>query len=180
VYLDANNTEVYEKNLLTDTHGNAVGAINLAVDNLGNVVTVRTVQMNNGQDHQNVYVDSFDASGSMTRIFDSYAQFGLSSSDDFTTSYWTGQAIGSGRIYLTLCHQTYGYAQACTNAENPQIIEISTASSFDYTHSQLFSTVTSRPNYVALGDSYSSGEGNTPLANQVTQTAATEANKPTP
>lgn len=167
-YLEADGNGVYEKNLSIDANGaTVVGSPSVGVDNLGNVIVVRTMQTNVGPGDQEVYVDSFDPSGIQTRLFDSEAQFGTSARDVFTTNWlaptMTSESMGNGKIYLALCHQTYGYARTCSSDGNPMIVVVPAPGSFGYPRSAIFAAAALRQNYVALGDSFSSGEGNPPF-----------------
>jgi lysophospholipase L1-like esterase len=140
--------------------------IRFGVDNLGNAVVVRTMQRNTPPYDQEIYVDSFDTSGIKTRLFDSEAGFGTSGADIFTTSTWSSQAIGDGKVYLTLCHQTGlsgSWPTTCSSSGNPQIVVIPAPGSFDYPRSALFATLNAQVQHVALGDSYSAGEGLPPF-----------------
>jgi hypothetical protein len=165
-YFDQYGTELYEKDLTSVTGYASVRRPLLGVDTLGNAVIVRTLTRTTSPYDQELYVDSFDASGTMTRLFDSEAEFGTTSKDVFTTSSQVvpvSQIIGEGKIYLPLCHETTGSPNYCTATGNPQIVVIP-APATGYPQSEnLVSQASTAPQYVALGDSYASGEGNSPF-----------------
>lgn len=161
-YYDSSGSSLYNVNLSSDT--GAYLPVNmrpaLSIDNQGNLIVVRRMLRNVSPYDQEIYVDSFSPTGTKTRAFDSEAEFGTSSKDIFTTSVWTSQSIGNGKIYLTLCHETSGTATTCRSSANPQIVVIPTTSQFDYPRSAVFAALNAQVQYVALGDSYSAGEGN--------------------
>jgi len=171
-YFNHVGAEVYEKNLSVDSSGGLSSSSNpklsFAVDSAGNVIVERVVSSNTSPYDQNVYVDSFDSSGIQTRLFDSSASFGTSGRDIFTAAINSinPQGVGDGKIYLILCHQIYASGSlpsTCTSSDNPQIVVIPAPGRFDYPRTTAFTAIDSLTRYVALGDSYSSGEANTPF-----------------
>jgi len=167
-YYDNTGTLIYQKDLSSETGAYLQLSVrpDISVDNQGSVIVVRRMSLNTSPYDQEIYVDSFSLIGVKTRLFDSEAQFGSSSVRDFfTTSAWSASSIGDGEIFLTLCHQTTApggtLPTTCISANTtPQIVVIPTSSQFDYPRSAAFAAQAGKANYVALGDSYSSGEGN--------------------
>lgn len=163
VYFDSTASVVYEKNLSSEPTGYSVGNINVAVDSSGYAVVVRTMQMNTSPSDQNVFVDTFSPIGTQTRIFDSAQTFGTAGRDVFATSRWSSANLGEGRLYLALCHQTWGTLSDCSEYANPRLLSIPRMGGFDYPRSAIFDNVSGKLNYVALGDSFSAGEGLPPF-----------------
>lgn len=162
-YYNSQGTEVYEVGLESETGANTLSSLYFSVDNLGNVITVRTMVRTASPNDKVVYVDSFSPTGAKTRLLDSEAQFGSAGiRDQFVSTGLSPQSIGSGKIYIGLCHVTSGTLTTCNSLGNPQIVIIPTASQFDYPRSKVFAIAAVKQNYVAMGDSYSSGESNSP------------------
>ncbi len=140
-YYDSSNAELYSKNLASDGAAYLAYIAHpwIAIDSLGNVITTRT--MNKGTE-RHVYVDSFDPSGNMTRLMDSDAEFGTSTTDNFTTSNFTTQSLGDEALYLPLCHTTGSSSNTyCTSGENPELIRVTMVGSFNYPRSSLFTAL---------------------------------------
>lgn len=163
-YYSSSAALVFEKNLSSDHSASLVGnPAGIAVDASGNVVVIRTMDAGS---NRNVFVDSFSSTGTETTLLDSDATFGTAGQDLFTTNIWSSHALGDGKLYLVLCHQTSasgGWPSECTTSGNPQIITVPTLGGFDYPRSEVFAAEAEKLNYVALGDSYSAGEGNPPF-----------------
>jgi hypothetical protein len=164
-YFDNTGTEVYEKDLNSETGATLRAGTkpSLAVDNNGNAIVVRTMSLSASPNDQVIYVDSFNSTGTGTRLYDSGATFGTSGQDTFTIGAWGGQGLGDGTIFLVQCQQGSVYTAACPSTGNPKIIKIPFSGSFDYPRSAAFTVIGLLTHYVALGDSYSSGEGNPPF-----------------
>jgi hypothetical protein len=166
-YYDQNGVNLYEKDLTSATgySSNTMRPL-LVTDTSGNAIVVRTMMRAASPWDQEVYVDTFDVNGNMTRLFDSEAQFGTSNQDIFSTNNTNkpmSQIVGNGKIYLTLCHQTSGSATYCSSDRNPQIVIIPDPGVMGYPQTQNLVQQAGQVQYVALGDSYSSGEGNPPF-----------------
>ncbi len=161
-YFDSSGTETYEVNLSNDSGGSVPSGspVHWAVDSLGNVIVERAISLNASPHDTELYIDSYDSTGNKTRLFDSEAQFGTSGLDVFGGSL-IPQSLGDGKLYLALCHQTSG--TSCTSTATREIVVVPMPGSFDYPRSAAFAAQAGKPNYVALGDSYSSGEGNPPF-----------------
>jgi lysophospholipase L1-like esterase len=168
-YFDSSGTETYEVDLSVDTNaGLSTGTqIGFAIDNSGNAIVTRMMDLTISPYDQEVYVDSYSSTGSKTRLFDSEAELGTSAKDSFQTSEWVPQNVGNGKIFLTLCHEVnYTGSRLLTCSDyngNPQIVEIPTTSQFSYPRSAAFAAINARTQYVALGDSYSAADGNPPF-----------------
>lgn len=164
-YFGNDGTQVYAKSLSYESNQSLVGSsFGIGVDDLGDVIVQRT--MDNGSE-RNVYVDSFSAGGLEAHLFNSATQFGSPGFDLFTSSAWSPQAIGDKKFYLTLCHVTTApngsWPTTCASNASPEIVVVPIAGSFDYPRSEIYAAARLKENYVALGDSYSSGEGNPPF-----------------
>jgi hypothetical protein len=165
-YFDGSGTKLYQKDLTSDNGGSVPSGapIGIAVDGSNKVIVVRTESISASPNDQEVYVDSFDSTGTMTRLFNSETQFGTSARDVFTTTGFTSQALGNNQVYLGVCQEANGStSKSCPWYVTPTLVSVGSTGSFDYPRSEIFAAESSKLNYVALGDSYSSGEGNSPF-----------------
>lgn len=156
-YYDSSGSDVYDESI--NAH-----KFSYLVDNLGNLVVESTVGLANGD--EDVIVDTYSSSGTKTNVFDADDLYGTSSLDVFETNTdIVPQSLGGGNLYIALCHRTsfhtyYDPYRECASADSPEVVAIPMPGTADYPKSGLFSAIDSMVNYVALGDSYSSGEGN--------------------
>jgi hypothetical protein len=163
-YINEESSVVYEKILTTET-GASVQEAGLTagtiVDDFGNVIVRRIMDENSGDHDRNVVVDSFSPAGIKTRLFNSSSLGTSKVVDSFTTISQLTQSMGKGHIYLNLCHVTGKITEGCSLTQNPVVISISDTSigEYDYPRSAIFGAGLEKSSYVALGDSYSSGEG---------------------
>jgi len=164
-YFDSSGTKLYEKNLYSDDRGSPNALYHEVVDSLGNYLVERRISLPAHQNDQYVFLDSFDASGTATQLFDSGSIAGSSTKTDYfslpTQSSGMPLSLADGKIYIPLCY--YGAPLGggpATGCLNPSVVSITIPGSFDYPRSAAFAAQAGKANYVALGDSYSSGEGN--------------------
>lgn len=140
-YFDTNNSELFSTSLHYD--GNYSMASNpqpwVIVGSDGKLITIRTMAYGT---QRNVYVDSLSTTGAKTRLLDSDAEFGTSTTDKFATSNFSPHSVGNGVINMLLCHTTGSSSNSlCPSYENPQIVTIPTSASYDYPRSALFSAL---------------------------------------
>lgn len=160
-YFDNTGTLVYSQVINAVTWGSE-----LNVDQNGNVLLQREFTLTNND--QDVVLESYSPTGVKTTLFDATQQFGTSGLDVFSLiSYDTPHVLGGGQYYMALCHRTsypnYAPNPTCsTSTDNPQLVSIAVPGS-DYPRSAVFDALGSQSSYVALGDSYSAGEGNPPF-----------------
>lgn len=166
-YYNSSGTLVYEAGL--NVNGDAT-VLSHAVDASGNFIVARLKYTADSQSDRNLYLDAYNPAGTSTRIFDSGAEFGSSSLRDFfsrpSTTIGTFLLFGSDKIYLPFCHASVPLGQGGSvtcDATNTQIAAVSAPGGAVYPRSELYTTLDSKLNYVALGDSYSAGEGNPPF-----------------
>lgn len=160
-YYNSSGSQVYQKNLATESGAVVVtpmAAGTIVVDDDGNVIARRVIDQTTGDHDRNVIVDSYDPTGTETRLFNS-SSMGVSGQESFSSTSYLWQSIGDGQLYMALCHATGSYITACTSSYSPVILAITLTSSYDYMRSAAFGSEISKAEYVALGDSYSSGEG---------------------
>ena len=164
-YINEEGSVVYEKTLTAESGASVVEpnfTYNMMVDDFGNVIVRRTLDENSGDHDRNVVVDSFSPAGIKTRLFNSSSLGTEGVKDSFTT--WSGfawGAMGKGYIYLAICHVEGEITEGCESSMNPEVISIqdTTIGEYDYPRSEVFKAGLEKSSYVALGDSYSSGEG---------------------
>lgn len=161
-YFDSTITQVYQQYLNTETgsvfSANGLGHI---VDDDGNVIVRRQFDVSGSNQDRNIIIDSFSPTGVMTRLFNS-ANHGTSGViDSWTSTSPLQHSIGGGYMYIVLCRKTGSYTTTCNSSGSPKVYRLDVASSSDYGRSVVFESETGSTilNYVALGDSYSSGEG---------------------
>lgn len=166
-YYDADGSLLYSRNLSTGETGMSFTGegFGIIVDNLGNVITRRTFYVSSGTQDKNVQIDEFSPTGVKTRLFNS-SSLGTSGFESFTAASQMRQNIGGGKLYFVLCRRTDAYGSTCNSLYNPVIVQLTVSASGDYARYAAFSAQVggTNRNYVALGDSYSSGEG-IPAAN---------------
>ena len=162
-YFDSTITQVYQQYLNTETgsvfSANGLGHI---VDDDGNVIVRRQFDVTGSNQDRNVIIDSFSPSGVKTRLFNS-ANHGTSGViDSWTSTSPLQHSVGGGYMYIVLCRKTGSYTTACNSSGSPKVYRLDVASSSDYGRSVVFEAETGSGilEYVALGDSFSSGEGN--------------------
>ncbi|HEX5744256.1 MAG TPA: SGNH/GDSL hydrolase family protein, partial [Candidatus Saccharimonadales bacterium] len=163
-YIDEEGSEVYQKVLSTETEAVVQDAglpYGLVVDDSGNVIVRRMIDQTSGDNDRNIVVDSFSPEGTKTRLFNS-SSFGTGEVvDAFTSTSSLPQSIGEGHVYLTLCHVEGEITSGCNSAKEPVVVSISDIGlgNYDYPRSAIFSAGLEQSSYVALGDSFASGEG---------------------
>jgi lysophospholipase L1-like esterase len=164
-YINEEGSVVYEKTLSAET-GASVQEAGLTsgtmVDDFGNVIVRRIMDEISGDHDRNVVVDSFSPEGVKTRLFNSSSLATEGVKDSFTTySALAYGAMSKGHIYLPICHEEGKITEGCSTSMNPEVVSISdtTIGEYDYPRSAIFTAGAERSSYVALGDSYSSGEG---------------------
>ena len=165
-YINEEGSLVYEKLLSTESGGSVVETFfthHMLVDDFGNVIVLRTIDESSGDHDRNVVVDSFSPAGIKTRLFNSSSIGTKGVVDSFTT--WTSMdygPMGKGHVYVVICHEEGKLTEnECTSSMNPEVVSISdtTIGEYDYPRSAIFKAGLEKSSYVALGDSYSSGEG---------------------
>lgn len=161
-YFDNTGSLVYEKVLSSDAGGYSNGAA-LAIDNLGNALIAKPYVQSSNPNDTNVLVDSYSPTGAKTQLLNSEQTFGTSGRDQFGFLNNFADALGDGKLYIVLCHTTYGYTPDCTNTTTTKIVSVPMAGSFDYSRSAIFNQAAQKHNYIAMGDSYSAGEGLNPF-----------------
>lgn len=164
-YYNSSGSQVYQKNLATESGAVVVTALaagTIVVDDAGNVIARRMIDQTSGSSDRNIIVDSYDSTGTATRLFNS-SSMGGTGLDAFTSTSYLWQSIGDGQLYMVLCHVTGSYISACNSSYNPVVLAITLTSSYDYAREGIFAAESSKSEYVALGDSYSSGEGLPPF-----------------
>jgi len=160
-YFDSSGTLTYQQSFATNT-----STLGIMVDSSGNVILQRTETLSNND--RNVIVESYNSVGVKTTLFDAVQQFGTSGIDTFVAMSASPDqhVMGGGQYYLVLCRHstTSGSAVPPCNlsTDSPQILSIPVTGS-DYPRSGVFGRISLTTNYVALGDSYSAGEGNPPF-----------------
>lgn len=160
-YYDNTGSQVYSQSLSTESgaavSGTSPGNGNVVVDADGNVIVRRVVDNNVANYDRNVIVDSFSPSGTATRLFTT-ASYGTSSTDRFNRSGALFESLTGDALYLVACHTIGGSATTCTSGA--RLFKISRSGGFDMSRTRAYAEASSHFNYVALGDSFSSGEGN--------------------
>ncbi|MBC7746450.1 SGNH/GDSL hydrolase family protein [Pedobacter sp.] len=124
------------------------------VDAKGNVVIVRSAQEGGSDYDRHTFVSTVSFTGALTPVFDTTAFDTPDTTEVFR--YTSGERFGmaSGIFYLPICKDT------CSIANPVKLYKISiTGLTMDYPRSDALSAQTVELNYVALGDSFSSGEG---------------------
>ena len=162
-YLNEVGAVVYEQALTTET-----GAIvqdpglsgGMIVDDSGNVVVRRVISQLTGDHDENIVVDSFSPAGVKTRLFSTSLLGTKGVKDSFKPGSSLTESLANHRLDLMVCHVT-GKTEICPFSTNSEIVSISDISmgDYDYPRSAIFKAGLEQLNYVALGDSYSSGEG---------------------
>lgn len=156
-YFDSSGSVVYQRNFNSETGANVISN-SMVVDDDGNVIMRRVADYYGGTQDRNVIVDSFSPTGTATRLFSS-ASMGGSGFDAYYSLTSMEQAIGGGYLYLVLCHATSGYLSNCNSGNSPVVLQLDVDSNTDYPRAGVYGELGDRPEYVALGDSFSSGEG---------------------
>jgi lysophospholipase L1-like esterase len=157
-FYDASGTRLSSVTLSSDGSENLISDHPyVAIDSSGNAVVVRS--MASGSQWK-LYVDQFNSAGAKTRLLDMDAEFGTSSTDKFAPLPFVPESIGNGKIYVGVCTiTTYTSYAYCPSGSSPTIVSVPTSASYSYSQSELYGALSQKLNYVALGDSYSSGEG---------------------
>lgn len=161
-YFDSSGSQVYQQYLNTETGSVfSTNGLGFTVDDDGNVIVRRQFDVIGSYQDRNVIIDSFSPTGTMTRLFNSATSLATSGLDSFTSTSRMINNIGDGKLYVILCHKTGSYTTSCSGSYNPKVLAIDLTSSTDYPRSHIFANELSNSvlNYVALGDSFSSGEG---------------------
>jgi lysophospholipase L1-like esterase len=157
---DAAGLPVYERTLSTETGasvvGSSVGFADLVVDREGDVIVRRVVDDTARDSDRNVIVDSFAPDGAPTRLF-STASLGGAGMDAFNKAGAIIESLDDDALYMVVCHAT-SYTTSCTREAS--IIKIDREGGGDLSRRLAFFADSLRLDYVALGDSFSSGEGN--------------------
>jgi lysophospholipase L1-like esterase len=163
-YVNEAGSVVYEQVLTTETGATVQDAglpWGLMVDDFGNVIVRRMIDQVTGDKDRNIVVDSFSPAGIKTRLFNSASLGTNEKVDSFTSTSALTQSMGEGYVYLALCHIEGKISSGCDATKNPIVISIwdSSLGTYDYPRSAIFGAGQEKLSYVALGDSYSSGEG---------------------
>lgn len=162
-YFNSSGSLVYQQYLNNEMgHTFSSNGLDFVVDNDGNVIVRRQFDKTSGDQDRNVIVDSFSPTGTMTRLFNSAnSSLATAGLDSFTSTSRLLYGIGGGQMYMILCHNAGSYTSSCNSAYNPKVLAIDVASTADYPRSHVFTTEGGPGilDYVALGDSFTSGEG---------------------
>lgn len=156
--LDSAGVQLTDTSLHTGIAGyNIVNITSAQVDANGNVLVVRTGNKTSGEFDSHVFIDRFDATGVMHAVYSTTANDRPGIRDVFSRA--SAVALGTDNLYLNLCDTTCSEGTVL-----PRIYKIAdTSIAMDYPRSTVFDIYSSSQgehrNYVALGDSFSSGQG---------------------
>jgi lysophospholipase L1-like esterase len=160
-YVDEEGSEVYQETLNNDPAYH-LSTSNYAVDDSGNVI-VRQKVTNADKSYidRDIEINSFSPTGIKTQLFNSFALGTEGVQDSFVSSSSMAESISKHHVYIVLCHAEGELIEECNLTKNPTLISISDSSigTYDYPRSAIFKAGLEKSSYVALGDSYSSGEG---------------------
>lgn len=130
------------------------------VDMRGNVLTMQ--QVNNPQNNPDLYFTLFGPNGS---VLAEYSTLSLRANEyeKFNPGEGTVTAVANGAVYTTICYANE-YGEDCgVNPSYQKLLKVGFAEvDFEYPETAILgyqASPSSTLNYVALGDSFSSGEG---------------------
>lgn len=162
-YFGASGALVYQKLMNTEPNANVlspygIGAGSWLVDDAGNVITRRIVDYYTGTQDRHVLIDSFSPTGVATRLWSS-TSLGSAGFDAYNSTGPLFESFAGGRLHVIVCHATSGYLATCGSPNNPVVLGLEMPGTADYSRAWVFAELSQQAEYVALGDSFSAGEG---------------------
>lgn len=165
-YYSTDGTLSYSQSLMTDpsltvlTNGFSYDSI--VVDGTGDVVVRRKMYLaSSSTSDYNIVFDAFDTAGNKTRLF-STSDLNVDTPgvrQNFVPIAGTTGNLSAGRLYVGYCQSASTSATSCATGDSPKVAVVDTSVGYDYPRSAIFTALSQQLDYVALGDSFSSGEG---------------------
>ena len=147
---------VYNVDILSMTGYSQVWVAWPQVDANGNVVVVRSGV--NASSDRHTLVDVVSPTGTMQRVWDTLGLNTAATGEVFRYTQGERFATHIGELYVPIC------AGTCSASNPVMIYKVSIAGlGYDYPRSSWIAAQPAQLNYVALGDSFSSGEGVPPF-----------------
>ena len=130
------------------------------VDADGNTV-VMAIGTQSGTQDRNVIVSKIGASGARTILYTT-ATNTTESNGDIDKFGGSTVELTNGGVYLAVCGPT-PYLTYCNNGDQIRLVRIYADVQYAYPKSAVFAAAPHKLNYVAMGDSFSAGEGVPPF-----------------
>lgn len=147
---------VYNADILSMTGYSQVWVAWPQVDANGNVVIVRSGV--NASSDRHTLIDVVSPTGTMQRVWDTLGLNTAATGEVFRYTQGERFAMRPGELYVPIC------AGTCSASNPVTIYKVSIAGlGYDYPRSSWIAAQPAQLNYVALGDSFSSGEGVPPF-----------------